>query len=148
MDRGGQKKAKDDGSKLPKRPPNTLATDLERKAYRRICSALERAPYATGADIEAVVLAAQRLAHVEELRSIKAGIPRDGWYTRGGNGQMCAHPVFVQLARAERDWASSQRALLLTIAGRSSTRLSAEDMEQKHSGPRTKEEREADEDLR
>lgn len=124
------KKNKTDGSVLPKRPPSCLKTPGERSAYSRLQDALSKSALTAGCDVEAVVLAARRLAYAEELRAFVNGLAMSERFVRGGNGQPTPHPALGVLAAAERDLLASLRSLLLTVAGRSSSRLAAADLEQ------------------
>jgi len=126
----GSNKPKTDGTTIPARPPACLTTTWEKAAWKRVFEALKKSALPQGCDVEAAILCARRLATVEELRELTNGLKPDERFTRGGNGQLTAHPAYLMLARAERDLLASYRSLLMTTGTRSSSRLSAEAMEQ------------------
>lgn len=121
--RGRREAPKTDGVALPVDPPVSLVGDLERVCWSRIRGALVRSAYAQAVDVEAVALAARRMARVEMFAGMVANLRPDQVTTTGGNGQIRIHPAFAELQKAENALNQSLGALLLTPRSRSSARL-------------------------
>lgn len=125
MKTGPKPKPKTDGAKLP-----THASGLspaEQTAYGEIVGDLNRTGYGQACDLQAVVLAARRLARVRTIDSLVKGL--DCLTVVGGNGQEVMHPFVGELRHAEKDLSDSLRILSLTPAARKSIRTAGREVD-------------------
>ena len=126
MKTGPKPKPKTDGAMLP-----THASGLspaEQTAYGEIVGDLNRTGYGQACDLQAVVLAARRLARVRTIDSLVKNL--DCLTVVGGNGQEVMHPFVGELRHAEKDLSDSLRILSLTPASRKSIRTGGREVDE------------------
>lgn len=126
MARGRREKPKTDGGVLPPKVPGL--SSAENVAFAALVFDLNRTGYAQACDLQAVILAARRMARVQKLCQMVDALP--SLLIVGGNGQEVLHPLCVERRNAERDLADSLRVLNLTPAARKSVRTGAREVDQ------------------
>jgi hypothetical protein len=126
MARGRREKPKTDGGILPPKVPGL--SSAENVAFAALVADLNRTGYAQACDVQAVILAARRMARVQKLCQMVDALP--SLLIVGGNGQEVLHPLCTERRNAERDLADSLRVLSLTPMARKSIRVGGNEVDQ------------------
>ena len=126
MKRGRRVSPKTDGAPLPSSSP--LLSSAENSCLASLVTDLNRTGYAQACDLQAVLLAARRMARVQEMAALVKALP--ALTITGGNGQEMLHPFIGERRSAERDLADSLRVLNLTPGARKSVRTGAREVDQ------------------
>lgn len=123
MTKGRQKINRTDGALLPTDPPSELSTKAEKDCYARLRADLARSGYAQACDLQAVILAARRMARCQRLAVEIEGLPSLMLMDK-------LHPLLSELRNCETGLLASLGALSLTPRSRSSSRAKTGDMAQ------------------
>jgi hypothetical protein len=103
-------------------------SSAENSCLAQLVIDLNRTGYAQGCDLQAVLLAARRMARVQEMAALVSSLP--SLTVTGGNGQEMLHPFLNERRAAERDLADSLRVLNLTPGARKSVRTGGREVKQ------------------
>jgi len=123
--RGPKHKPKTDGSRLPSFSP--LLSDEENVCLASLVADLNRTGFAEGCDLQAVLLAARRMARARQMEALVSQLEEPTII--GGNGQPALHPLLAERRSAERDLADSLRVLNLTPMSRKSIRVGVREVQ-------------------
>ena len=126
MKRGRRVSPKTDGAPLPSSSP--LLSSDENTCLAILVADLNRTGYAQACDLQAVLLAARRMARAQQMAALVKALPK--LTVVGGNGQEMLHPFIGECRAAERDLADSLRVFNLTPGARKSARGVAREVAQ------------------
>lgn len=129
--RGRPEAPKTSGRRLPTKPPPQLKDKGEKAAWAHLLHLFaEGHAWAEYVDLAAVVLCAQRMAHLDWLQASKREVIKAGKeIVSGGNGQIKFHPIFAEVRAAEHGLNQSLGSLYLTPRARNNARTGGNDVD-------------------